>query len=57
MLRVHTGKNYQFKDALQQQLRQGLVSLLKIVTQADMNTAAYAAAKLVVTDLESNSQH
>jgi len=48
---AHAGKNYQFKDVLQQQLKAGMQSLLTFATSADKSTAAYSTSILVLQNL------
>ncbi|DBA69737.1 TPA: hypothetical protein ACH3X2_012467 [Trebouxia sp. C0005] len=48
---TESGKNYQFKDMLQQQLKAGMQSLLTFATPADKSTAMYSTSNQVLQNL------
>jgi len=48
---AYAGKNYQFKETLQQQLKAGMQALLTFATPADKSTAMYSTSNLVLQNL------
>ena len=48
---AYAGKNYQFKETLQQQLKAGMQALLTFATPAEKSTATYPTANLVLQNL------
>ncbi len=51
LLCANAGKNYQFKEMLQQQLKAGMQALMTSATPADKSTAMYSTSSQVLQNL------
>ena len=51
LLCANAGKNYQFKETLQKQLKAGMQALVTFATPADKSTAVYSSSSQVLQNL------